>query len=86
MRNYNCMQKWSNTAMNLKTFCNSNSNVNHDIIITLDNASDPTPSTNSAKIVYTLNAFDKHIMTVTGFGKNNISSTQTCALNVSGNT
>ncbi len=47
---YNRMFKnGANTAMDLKTFGNSNSNVNSDVLIRLDSWRDPTPNANSGK-------------------------------------
>ena len=45
----------ANTAMDLKTFGNSNNNVNSDVLIRLDSGGDPTPGTNSGKIIYNIN-------------------------------
>jgi hypothetical protein len=56
----------ANTAMDLKTFGNSNANVNSDVLIRLDSGGDPTPGTNSGKITYNINGLDRHIMTATG--------------------
>jgi hypothetical protein len=73
----------ANTAMDLKTFGNSNSNVNSDVLIRLDSRGDPSPGTNSGKIIYSINGLDKHIMTATGLGIN-IASPGSFALNVNG--
>jgi hypothetical protein len=44
IRVYNRMWKnGANTAMDIKTFGNANSNVNSDILIRLDSGGDPTP-------------------------------------------
>ena len=64
IRVYNRMWKnGANTAMDLKTFGNSNSGVNSDVVIRLDSGGNPTPGTNSGKITYNINGSDKHIMT-----------------------
>ena len=55
----------ANTAMDIKTFGNSNSNVNSDVLIRLDSGGDPTPGENSGKMIYNINGLDKHIMTST---------------------
>ncbi len=60
----------ANTAMDLKTFGNSNSGVNSDILIRLDSGGNPTPGTNSGEKTYNINGFDKHIMTSSGLGIN----------------
>ena len=75
----------ANTAMDLKTFGNSNSGVNSDVLIRIDSGGDPTPGTNSGKITYNINGSDKHIMTATGLGIN-ITSPGLFALNVDGDT
>ena len=50
IRVYNRMWKnGANTAMDLKTFGNSNSGVNSDVVIRLDSGGNPTPGTNSGK-------------------------------------
>jgi hypothetical protein len=84
IRVYNRM--WKNgakTAMDLKTFGNSNSNVNSDVLIRLDSGGDPSPGSNSRKIMYNINGSDRHIMTSTGLGINT-TSPGIFALNVSG--
>ncbi len=74
IRFYNRMWKnGANTAMDLKTFGNSNSNVNSDVLIRLDSGGDPYPGSNSGKIIYNINGSDRHIMTSTGLGINTIS-------------
>jgi hypothetical protein len=44
----------ANTAMDLKTFGNSNSGVNSDVLIRLDSGGDPNPGSNSGKIIYNI--------------------------------
>jgi hypothetical protein len=84
IRVYNRMFKnGANSAMDLKTFGNSNSNVNSDVLIRLDSGGDPTPGANSGKIIYNINGSDKHIMTSSGLGIN-ITSPGIFALNVNG--
>jgi len=73
----------ANTAMDLKTFGNSNANVNSDVLIRLDSGGDPTPSTNSGKITYNINGLDRHIMTATGLSINT-TGPGIFALNVNG--
>ena len=73
----------ANTAMDLKTFGNSNSGVNSDVVIRLDSGGNPTPGTNSGKITYNINGLDKHIMTSSGLGIN-VTTPGTFALNISG--
>ncbi len=86
IRVYNRMWKnGANTAMDLKTWGNSNSNVNSDVIIRLDSGGDPNPGSNSGKIKYNRNGSDRHIMTATGLGINT-TSPGIFALNVSGDT
>ena len=86
LRVYNRMWKnGANTAMDLKTFGNSNSNVNSDVLIRLDSGGNPTPGTNTGTIIYNINGSDRHIMTATGLGINT-TSPGTFALNVSGDT
>ena len=75
----------ANTAIDLKSFGNSNSGVNSDVLIRLDSGSDPTPGANSGKITYNINGLDKHIMTSSGLGINR-TSPGVFALNVSGDT
>ena len=60
------LKSGANTAMDIKTFGNSNSNVNSDVLISLDSGGDPTPGENSGKMIYNINGLDKHIMTSTG--------------------
>ncbi len=60
----------ANTALDLKTFGKSNSGVNSDVLIRLDSSGNPTPGTNSGKIIYNINGLDKHIMTSSGLGIN----------------
>ncbi len=60
----------ANTAMDLKTFENSNSNVNSDVLIRLDSGGDPTPRTYSGNITYNIHGLEQHIMTATGLGIN----------------
>ena len=80
IRVYNRMLKnGANTAMDLKPFGNSNSNVNSDVLIRLDSGGDPTPGANSGKIIYNING----LMTSTGLGIN-ITSPCIFALNVNG--
>jgi hypothetical protein len=50
----------ANTAMDLKTFRNSNSNVNSDVLIKLDSGGDPTPGSNVCKITYSIDGLDRH--------------------------
>ncbi len=52
----------ANTAMDLKTFGNSNSGVNSHVLIRLNSGGNPTPGTNSGgkNNIYGL---DKHVMT-----------------------
>ena len=50
----------ANTAMDLKTFGNSNSGVNSDVVIRLDSGGNPTPGTNSGKIIYNMNGIILH--------------------------
>ncbi len=74
-----------NSAIDLKTFGNSNSGVNRDVLIRLDSGGNPIPgpNSNSGKIIYNLNGSDKHIMTSSGLGIN-INSPGLFAWNVSG--
>jgi hypothetical protein len=54
----NRMRKNSaNTVMDLKTWGNSNANVNSDVIIRLDSGGDPYPGSNSGKIRFNINGF-----------------------------
>ncbi len=71
--------------MDLKTWGNSNSNVNSDVIIRLDSGGDPYVGSNSGKIAYNINGSDRHIMTSTGLALNT-TSPGIFALNVSGDT
>jgi hypothetical protein len=75
----------ANTATDLKTWGNSNSDVNSNVLIRLDSGGDPFPGSNSGTITYNINGLDKHKMTATGFSINTISP-GTYALNVSGDT
>ncbi len=51
IRVYNRMFKNdANSAIDIKTFGNSNNNVNSDVLIRLDSGGDPTPSTNAGTI------------------------------------
>jgi hypothetical protein len=69
IRVYNRMFKnGANSAIDLKTFGNSNSNVNSDVLIRLDSGGDPTPGANAGTITYNINGSDKHIMTGSSFG------------------
>jgi hypothetical protein len=52
----------ANIAMDLKTFGNSNAYVNSDVLIGLDSGGNPTPGTNSGKIVYNINGLDNDII------------------------
>jgi hypothetical protein len=74
----------ANTAMDIKTFGNSNSNVNSDVLIRIDSCGDPTPGANVGTIKYNINGSDKHIMTGSSFGINTITP-GSYALNVNGN-
>jgi hypothetical protein len=58
----------SNSAIDIKTFGNSNSNVNSDVRIRIDCGGDPTPGTSVGTITYNINSSDKHIMTGSSFG------------------
>jgi hypothetical protein len=75
----------ANSAIDLKTFGNSNSNVNSDVLIRLDSGGDPTPGANAGTITYNINGSDKHIMTGSSFGINTITP-GSYALNVNGTT
>jgi hypothetical protein len=84
IRVYNRMFKnGANYAIDLKTFGNSNSNVNSDVLIRLDSGGDPTPGANAGTITYNINGSDKHIMTGSSFGINTITP-GAYALNVNG--
>ncbi len=74
-----------NTAIGVKTFGNSNSGVNSDVLIRLDSGDNPIPgpNSNSGKIIYNINGSDKHIVTSSGLGIN-ITSPGIFALNVYG--
>jgi hypothetical protein len=53
IRFYNRMGKnGANTGMDLKTWGNSNSNVNRNVLIRLDSGGDPSFGANSGKITY----------------------------------
>ncbi len=52
----------ANTAMGIKTWGNSNSDVNSNVSIRLDSGCDPFPGSNSGKITYNINGLDKHVM------------------------
>ncbi len=57
--------------MDLKTWDNSNSYVNHvnsDLIIRLDSGGYPYRCSNSGKITYNINGSDRYIMASTGLG------------------
>jgi hypothetical protein len=74
IRVYNRMFKnGANSAIIIKIFGNSNSNVNSNVLIRLDSGGDPTPGANAGTITYNLNGSDKHIMTGSRFGINTIS-------------
>ncbi len=77
------LQYTSPRAGQPKTFGNSNSNVNSDVLIRLDSGGNPIPgpNSNSGKIIYNINGSDKHIMTSSGLGIN-ITSPGIFALNV----
>jgi hypothetical protein len=86
VRVYNRMWKnGANTAMDLKTWGNSNSNVNSDVLIRHDSGGDPSFGSSSGKIIYNINGSDRHIMTSAGLGINT-TSPGIFALNVSGDT
>jgi hypothetical protein len=74
----------ANTAMDIKTFGNSNSNVNSDVLIRIDPGGDPTPGANAGTITFNMNGSDKHIINGSSFGINTISP-GAYALNVVGN-
>ncbi len=59
---------------NFKTLGNANSNVNSDVIVRLDSDGDSYPCSNSGKITYNINGFDKHMMSATGLSINNITN------------
>jgi hypothetical protein len=87
IRVYNRMWKnGANTAMDLRTWGNSNSGVNSNVLIRLDSGGDLYPGSNSGRITYNINSFDKHMMSAAGFSINNITSTGGFAFNVSGDT
>jgi hypothetical protein len=44
----------ANTAMDIKTFGNSNSNVNGDVLIRIDSGGDSTPGANAGTITYNI--------------------------------
>jgi hypothetical protein len=71
--------------MDLKTWGNSNSNANSDVIIRLDSSGDHHPGSNSGKITYNINGSDRHKMTSTGLAINT-TSPGIFALNVIGDT
>ncbi len=73
--------------MDLKTWGNSNSNVNSlsDAIMRLDSGSDPYPGSNSGKKTYNTNGSDRHKMTSTGLCINT-TSPGIFAFNISGDT
>ncbi len=75
----------ANSAIDLKTFGNSNSGVNSDVLTRLDSGGDPTPGANAGTITYNINGSDKHIMTGSSFGINTITP-GTNALSVNGTT
>ena len=75
----------ANSAIDLKTFGNSNSGVNSDVLIRLDSGGDPTPGANAGTITYNINGSDRHIMTGSSFGINTITP-GSHALNVNGTT
>jgi hypothetical protein len=74
-----------NTAIDLKTFGNSNSGVNSDVLIRFDSGGSPIsgPNSNSGEIIYNIIGSDKHIMTSSGLGIN-ITSPGIFTLNVNG--
>jgi hypothetical protein len=45
----------ANTAKDLKSFGNSNSGVNSDVVIRLESGGNPAPGTNSGKIIDDIN-------------------------------
>ncbi len=71
--------------MDLKTWGNSNSQVNSNVLIRLDSGGDPSFGVNSGTIIYNINGLDKHIMNAAGLGINT-TSPAILALNVSGDT
>ena len=73
IRVYNRMWKnGANTAMDIKTFGNSNSNVNSNVLIRLDSGGDPTAGQNAGTITFNINGSDKHIINGSSFGINTI--------------
>ncbi len=80
---YNRMWKTgANSAIDIKTFGNSNNNVNSDVLVRIDSDSDPAPGAN-AGTTYNIKGSDKHIMTCSSFGINAIAP-GAYALNVTG--
>ena len=51
----------SNSAIDIKTFCNSNSSINSGILLRIDSGGDSTPGSNAARITYNINGSDEHI-------------------------
>jgi hypothetical protein len=82
---YNRMWKnGANSAIDIKTFGNSNSGVNSDVLIRIDSGGDPTPGANTGTITYNINGGDRHKMTNTSFGINTGSNNPRCQLEVAG--
>jgi hypothetical protein len=69
--------------MDIKTFGNSNSNVNSDVLIRIDSGGDPTPGANAGTITFNINGSDRHLITGSSFGINTITP-GSYALNVNG--
>ena len=63
----------ANTAMDIKTFGNSNSGVNSDVLIRIDSGGDPTPGANAGTITFNINGSDRHLITGSSFGISNTS-------------
>jgi hypothetical protein len=82
---YNRMWKnGANSAIDIKSFGNSNSGVNSDVLIRIDSGGDPLPGTNAGTITYNINGSDRHIMTGSRFGINTTFSNLKGALDVIG--
>ena len=69
--------------MDIKTFGNSNSGVNSDVLIRIDSDGDPTAGANAGTIAFNINGSDKHIINGSSFGINTITP-GAYALNVNG--
>ncbi len=62
----------ANTAMDIKTFGNSNAGVSSDVLIRIDSGGDPSAGANAGTIKYSINGSYKHIITGSNFGINTI--------------